>query len=179
MESARYESPQYESQQYESQPKKRFEGIEVPTGEPFLIWFAEKSSGAELKVPNWDLPLLADYADDFLALAPHLESVCHEFDSAVLDHGGEGGGVSLAQALDEFVYFQRRTELTSLAREVMERAVAEHRENPVDLLLQAVEGIGLVTRRTLHSEDVAKSQRSSSREAQRSEDKSEEQSQSG
>jgi hypothetical protein len=158
---------------YKSKPKKLFDGILVPTGEPFRAWLANKSSGADLKVPTWDLPLLADYADEFLHLAIHLEPVSQEFDSTFLNQSGGKGGVSLAQAVDEFVYFNRRTELISLARQVLGRAVAEHRENPVDFLLQAFEGIGLATRRTLSSEDLAKSKHSTSPEAQQSEDKNE------
>ncbi len=128
-------------------------GIGAPTGMLFQNWLAEKSSGASLGVPTWDLPLLADYADEFLHLSNDLRSLSQEFDSTFRDLDGSG---SMTQALDAIVYFDNAPALISLATKVLKRAGAEHRENPVDLLLQAFEGIGLVTRRTHSSEDVAK-----------------------
>lgn len=42
----------------------------------------------------------------------------------------------------------------------MERAVAEHNENPSELLLKAVEGIGAATKRTESIEKATKRQAS-------------------
>jgi hypothetical protein len=151
--------------------KEPLHGIGAPNSESFQVWLANKKSGASVEVPTWDLPVLADYADEFLHLAEDLRSLSLEF-SLRFKHGIEG--VFLGEALSHFVFFECWEKLLLLAREVLTKAADQHQENPVDLLLQAFESIGLATRGTLPSEARIKHQ--SFREAPRSEIKPKERS---
>jgi sulfatase modifying factor 1 len=137
-------SPEYEGSLH---------GIGAPTGEVFKSWLDERRSGDSLEAPTWSLPLLADYADEFLHLSNHLKSLSREFDSTFPIGGGKEANL-MAEALDAIVYFRQAQALTLLATNVLQHAAAEHREDSVDLLVQALERIGLATRRTQRSKDI-------------------------
>jgi hypothetical protein len=129
--------------------------------ETIKAWVNRRCPNGSLEAPKWDLPLLADFADEFMHLTNHLTQLSQNFDSKFKDSTSTGQ-LSLEKVIEKSIYFQKKQELISLAKKVMERAAAEHNENPSELLLKAFEGIGVATKRTENVEKVTKRQASAS-----------------
>jgi hypothetical protein len=141
-----------------------FCGFGAPNENYFQDWLKQKCSGTTMDVPAWEQPLLADYADEFLHLSNQLGSLSKESDIAFLPSTGEEkGNYSMAEVLNSLLFFGYDQKFTSLATKILGSAVYKHRESPVDVLLQALEEIGVATKRTNITKVVAKRESTNSK----------------
>ena len=134
----------------------------IPPSELFLEWCAPKSS--TLGSADYDLPLRADFADEFLHLAGELLLLCDRVpgeiakarEDAALNADLFGDlfepeqieELPLDQELQHVFFVDRRDELITLANSTLETAAQAYVEDPAEALLRAFENLGLQSRRT-------------------------------
>ena len=150
---------------------KSLHGVGAPTDAIFQSWLRNKLSIFRLEIPEWDLPILADYADEFLQMFHQLKLLSQEFLLIPVNQGEKNGEISLSRDLDKIIYFEKATELISLAEKIIAYAEKKYRENHIDLILQAFKKVSMDTGSTALSKGVVERPDSTLLNVQRKEEK--------